>query len=90
MQRRRWLAGAAWRCCTEPALLWSLCACFLASRLVPPPPPPHPGPADKLPGGAQPRLVYQDSDGDWLLLQPEAPWQLFQRTVRKLVISCRQ
>ena len=33
------------------------------------------------------RLVYQDSDGDWLLLQPEAPWQLFQRTVRKLVVQ---
>lgn len=36
------------------------------------------------------RLVYQDSDGDWLLLQPEAPWLLFTRTVRKLVISCQQ
>lgn len=47
------------------------------------------GLADKLPGGTRARLVYQDSDGDWLLLQPEAPWRVFQRTVRKLVVSCR-
>ncbi len=36
------------------------------------------------------RLVYQDSDGDWLLLQPEAPWQLFTRTVRKLVVQAHK
>lgn len=49
--------------------------------------------ADRMPGGesgAKARLVYQDVEGDWLLLQPEAPWPIFLRTVRKLVISCRQ
>jgi hypothetical protein len=43
-------------------------------------------PADKLPSGKA-RLVYQDADGDWLLLQPEAPWHLFSRSVRKLVVT---
>lgn len=42
--------------------------------------------ADKLPPNGKARLLYQDSDGDWLLLQPEAPWPLFTRTVRKLVV----
>ena len=48
-------------------------------------------PADRLPSGAaaKARLVYQDSDGDWLLLQPQAPWQVFTRTVRKLVVTCK-
>jgi hypothetical protein len=43
--------------------------------------------ADKLPAGCKARLLYQDSDGDWLLMQPEAPWHLFIRNVRKLVIT---
>lgn len=34
--------------------------------------------------------MYQDSDGDWLLLQPDAPWQLFTRTVRKLVVQAHK
>lgn len=80
------MCSALQRCCTVLAGCGGGCEVlsFPSSRthLLPP--------ADKLPGGAQARLVYQDSDGDWLLLQPEAPWQLFQRTVRKLVISCRQ
>ncbi|KAI3428785.1 hypothetical protein D9Q98_007605 [Chlorella vulgaris] len=42
--------------------------------------------SDKLPSGKA-RLVYQDADGDWLLLQPEAPWHLFTRSVRKLVVT---
>lgn len=61
-------------------------------------PPPCPGlrpTADKLPSAQDDsacllRLVYQDSDGDWLLLLPEAPWQLFTRTVRKLVVQAHK
>lgn len=43
--------------------------------------------ADQLPSDRRSRLVYQDVDGDWLLLQPEAPWHIFAQTVRKLVIT---
>ena len=62
---------------------------------LPPPCPALRPTADKLPSAQGDsacllRLVYQDSDGDWLLLQPEAPWQLFTRTVRKLVVQAHK
>lgn len=71
---------------SHPAAL--CCSCTAAAC-----PPPHPT-ADRLTkageGASLLRLVYQDSDGDWLLLQPEAPWQLFTRTVRKLVVQAHK
>ena len=35
------------------------------------------------------KLVYQDMDGDMLLLQPDEPWAPFVSTARLLRISCK-
>lgn len=43
--------------------------------------------ADKLPRKPGMRLVYQDMDGDWLLLLPDVPWRLFASTVRRLLVT---
>lgn len=42
---------------------------------------------ERLPKKAGLRLVYQDIDGDWLLLLPDVPWPLFLSTVRRLLIT---
>ncbi|GAB4814059.1 hypothetical protein N2152v2_001105 [Parachlorella kessleri] len=42
---------------------------------------------ERLPRKAGMRLVYQDADGDWLLLLPDVPWQLFAGSVRRLLVT---
>ncbi len=42
---------------------------------------------ERLPKKAGMRLVYQDADGDWLLLLPDVPWQLFAGSVRRLLVT---
>ena len=47
--------------------------------------------ADRLPGCVADvaRLVYQDDEGDWLLVLPDTPWDVFARTVQKVAVLCR-
>jgi hypothetical protein len=42
-----------------------------------------------LPEGTGLKLVYQDSDGDFILLQPDEPWSHFLSNARRVIISCR-
>ena len=43
----------------------------------------------RLPRDMDLKLVYQDADGDLLLLQPDEPWQPFVASTRRIVVSCK-
>jgi hypothetical protein len=45
------------------------------------------GPA--LPERAGLKLVYQDGEGDLLLLLPDLPWPHFLATARRVIVSCK-
>ena len=42
-----------------------------------------------LPQHAGLKLVYQDGEGDMLLLLPDQPWAHFLATVRRVIIFCK-
>lgn len=44
--------------------------------------------AAHIPGGSKARLVYQDAEGDWLLLQPNGPWHYFCGSIKRLLVAC--
>ena len=35
------------------------------------------------------KVVYQDLDGDYILLRPEEPWVHFLSNARRVIISCQ-
>ena len=39
-----------------------------------------------IPGDAEARLVFQDLEGDWLLLQRGVPWELFTSSAKRLLV----
>ena len=41
-----------------------------------------------LPEGLQLRLVYEDGEGDLVMLQPDEPWPAFLSSARRVIISC--
>jgi hypothetical protein len=42
-----------------------------------------------LPNGLSLRLVYEDGEGDFVMLQPDEPWATFLSSVRRVIISCQ-
>ena len=42
-----------------------------------------------LPEGLSLRLVYEDGEGDFVMLQPDEPWATFLSSARRVIISCQ-
>lgn len=62
--------GVTALCCVSYSELWTAVAAVCGDRL----------------NRASARLVYQDGDGDWLVLLPEQPFMLFSSAVQRLML----